>query len=48
MQGNRYRLNTIFHLLQTNGCGHVYVRFTSYPENYGVMLFFQKKALPSL
>lgn len=48
MQSNRYRLNSIFRLLQANGCDHCYVRFTSYPANYGVVLFFQKKAFPTL
>lgn len=48
MQGNRYSLNTIFRLLQANGCDHSYVRFTSYPANYGVILFFQKTPFPSL
>ncbi|MEO8464796.1 MAG: class I SAM-dependent methyltransferase [Gammaproteobacteria bacterium] len=48
MQSNRYNLNTIFRLLQAKGCDHSYVRFTSYPANYGVILFFQKTALPSL
>ena len=48
MQGNRYHLNTIFQMLQVNGCDHSYIRFTSYPGNYGVILFFQKTALGSL
>jgi len=42
MQGNRYNLNTIFRMLQANGCADLYVRFTNYPGNYGVILFFRK------
>jgi 2-polyprenyl-3-methyl-5-hydroxy-6-metoxy-1,4-benzoquinol methylase len=42
MQGNRYHLNTIFRILQANGCADLYVRFTDYPGNYGVILFFRK------
>jgi len=47
MQSNLYHLNTIFGILQANGCTDMYVRFTDYPGNYGVSLFF-KKTLGSL
>ena len=48
MQGNRYSLNSILRLLQAKRCDHLYTRFTSYPGNYGVILFFQKVTLASI
>ena len=48
MQGNRYPLNSILRLLQTKSCDSLYARFTNYPGNYGVILFFQKVALVSI
>jgi SAM-dependent methyltransferase len=48
MQGNRYSLNSILRLLQAKRCDSLYIRFTSYPGNYGVILFFQKVALVSI
>jgi ubiquinone/menaquinone biosynthesis C-methylase UbiE len=48
MQGNRYPLNSILRLLQDKHCDSVYVRFTNYPGNYGVILFFKKMILGSI
>jgi len=48
MQWNNYQLNRIYLKLQEKGCEHVYVRFTDHGETLGVILIFQKKALPTL
>lgn len=48
MQMNVYNLRNIFSLLQNSGCGHSYVRFMDHGEHLGVLLLFQKKALPTL
>jgi SAM-dependent methyltransferase len=42
MQGNCYRLDRVFRMLQANGCVDLHVRFTKYVDYYGVILFFQK------
>jgi SAM-dependent methyltransferase len=42
MQGNCYDLNRVLRMLQTNGCGDPYVRFTHYAAYHGVILVFQK------
>ena len=44
MQGNCYRLDRIFRLLEANDCGDLYVHFTNYGGYYGAILFFQKTA----
>jgi hypothetical protein len=46
MQWNTYNLNNIFLMLREKGCNHSYVRFTEDGRMVGVVLFFQKKALP--
>jgi len=48
MQMNIYRLSNICSILQERGCGHSYIRFIDHGEYLGVLLFFQKKALPTL
>lgn len=48
MQMNNYSLNRIFAVLQETGCQHSYLRFTDHGGHLGVVLFFQKKAFPSL
>ncbi len=45
MQMNEYDLNQIFRILQESGCHHNVVRFTQHGETYGVIVFFQKKAV---
>lgn len=47
MQMHNYRLDRIFRVLQETGCHHSYVRFTDHGGHLGVMLYFQKRALPS-
>jgi ubiquinone/menaquinone biosynthesis C-methylase UbiE len=42
MQMNQYQLSNLFQILQENGCGHCYVRFTEHGADRGVILFFQK------
>ena len=51
MQMNEYSLNRIFRILQEDGCHSIHCRFTEtgsfgYPF-YGVIIFFQKKQLPT-
>lgn len=48
MEMNNYNLSRIFGILQDNGCGHSYVRFTDHGGHWGVFVFFQKTALPAL
>jgi SAM-dependent methyltransferase len=46
MQWNNYNLNYIFSTLQEKGCSDCYIRFTDHGGHLGVLIFFQKKALP--
>lgn len=48
MQMNEYPLNRVFEILQEAGCHHCYVRHSDHGGHWGVMLFFQKRALPLL
>lgn len=48
IQMNAHDLSRVFALLQDAGCHRVHTRFTDHGGHRGAVLFFQKRALPSI